>query len=131
MSARQLPPAHAGHGWILAVAPLGATRFRVTDPTVAETLRIAGAELVAEGADVELVRVRELSGDPATAAVDLGRSPSDAVRRAHRIGDRIARAAGVAARAPLVAAALRSHGYRVRVVPWDLGDPLRLPSLRT
>src|SRR5919199_836165 len=42
-----LPPAFAGHGWLPAVLPADATRFRVTDPDLAYTLREAGAELVA------------------------------------------------------------------------------------
>ena len=129
MRSRSAPPAHAGHGWILAAAPSNARRFRVADPDVADTLRYAGAEIVDAGAEVELVPAREVRGGALAAAVDLGRSPNDAAHRIVRIADRVTRGAAVSARAPAASRALRSAGYRTEVVRWDLGGPLRVPGL--
>jgi hypothetical protein len=124
------PPAHAGHGWILAAAPSGAERFRTDDEAIADTLAAAGAEVVSGGAaDAELLRRSPPSGNAPVAALDLGRSPNDAARRERRVAERLARAARTAAGTPAAVRALRRLGYAVSVVRWDLDHPLRVPSL--
>src|SRR5262249_40898322 len=54
LSRGRVAPAQAGHGWLAAIAPADARRFRVDDPALSETLRFAGAELTEDAPDVEI-----------------------------------------------------------------------------
>lgn len=119
------------HGWLPGVLPAAATRLRITDPRLAETLADAGAEIVEDGADVELARRGdELRGDAAVAVVTVvgpdPRSGPKLLRAARRLG----RSLGTRARARQAKRALRARGYAdVSTLLWDLGDRVRLPGL--
>jgi hypothetical protein len=121
----------AAHGWLPAVVPAGARRFRVADAELAGALAEAGAELVESGAEVEIAAARaEIQGDAELAIVTV-------VGPESRAGPRLLRAARRAAhslRARLEAARalrlLRREGYPdVSVLYWDLPDRVRLPGL--
>jgi hypothetical protein len=62
-----------GYGWLAAVIPADARRFRVADPALAAVLTDAGADLIGDSLDVEIGAVRELRGDAAVSIALLGR----------------------------------------------------------
>jgi hypothetical protein len=53
----------SGYGWLSAVIPADARRFRVADPALAGVLRDTGAEATDVMPDVEIAPVRQLGGD--------------------------------------------------------------------
>lgn len=121
----------AAHGWLPAVVPAGARRFRVDDPELAAALADAGAELVESDPEVQIVSAGaeiRAGGDVAIVTV---------VGPESRAGPRLVRAVRRAAhslRARLAAArarrGLRRQGYAdVSVLYWDLPDRVRLPGL--
>jgi hypothetical protein len=121
----------AVHGWLPAVVPAGARRFRVADDELAAALAEAGAELVDSEPDVEIAFAgSDIRGDGKLAIVTV-------VGPASRAGPSLVRAARRAAhslRARLGAARgrrlLRRRGYNeVSVLYWDLPDRVRLPGL--
>jgi aminoglycoside phosphotransferase (APT) family kinase protein len=113
---------HYTLGWLPAVIPLGARRFRVADPTLAAVLAEAGGELVETGADVEIARSpAELEGTARLAVVSV--SPQSG-HRGSRVGHAAVKA-GAAARAVVLARRARSAlghlGYpEVSVLRWDV-----------
>jgi aminoglycoside phosphotransferase (APT) family kinase protein len=122
--------AHAGHGWIAAVAPASARRFRISDPRLAATVAAAGAELADGRPDVEVASVAELVGDAPLAVVSLGGRPRDGLSRFVQAGRRIAGSVRVRADALLAGRELRRRGYpSVGVLTWDLDQVLRVPGL--
>lgn len=62
-----------GYGWVTAVIPADARRFRVTDPALGDLLREAGAEITEVTPDVELAAAEELRGEGEVAIAILGR----------------------------------------------------------
>jgi Phosphotransferase enzyme family len=121
----------AAHGWLPAVVPTRARRFRVEDAELAAALAEAGAELVESAAEVEIAPAgAEIQGEAELAIVTV-------VGPESRAGPPLVRAARRAAhslRARLEAArarrALRRRGYAdVSVLRWDLPDRVRLPGL--
>lgn len=62
-----------GYGWVTAVIPADARRFRVTDPALGDLLREGGAEVTEITPDVELAAAGELRGDGEVAIAILGR----------------------------------------------------------
>src|SRR5690242_232488 len=62
-----------GYGWVTAVIPADARRFRVTDPALGDLLREAGAEITEVTPDVELAAAAELRGEGEVAIAILGR----------------------------------------------------------
>jgi aminoglycoside phosphotransferase (APT) family kinase protein len=121
---------HSSLGWLPAVVPVGARRFRVAEPTLAGVLTDAGAELVDAGADVEIGRsAAELEGGASLAVVFV--PPPSA--RARPLPARVAAKAGAAGRAVVLAERarrdLRRLGYpHVSVLRWDLRDRVALPG---
>ena len=119
------------HGWLPAVVPASARRFRVGDPGLGETLVSAGAELVDAEPDVEIGRsgVR-FHGDASVAVLRVigpdSRSGSKLVRAARRVGH----SALARVRARRARRVLRAAGYDdAGVVFWDLGGRVALEGI--
>lgn len=122
------PAAQAGHGWLAAIVPADAVRFRVADPAIEQTLRFAGAELVAEGPDVEIGS--SVRGDAACAVVVVSGVRPERGRRIVRAAVRAARSLRTRQRAAVATRRLRALGYqRVTRLLWALDRPLPLPGL--
>jgi aminoglycoside phosphotransferase (APT) family kinase protein len=115
------------HGWLPALVPARAERFRVRDPGLAATLADSGAVLTAGSSDIEIVPAAELTGDASCAVVDI-RTP--AAEGANLVGRVARRARGsIAARVGgrRAARALGQLGYQsVFACFWD---PDGRPSL--
>jgi hypothetical protein len=71
---REVEPEH-GYGWLGAVIPADAKRFRVADKALAAVLTEAGAELVGARPDVEIAPIPKLRGDAALSIAVLGTPP--------------------------------------------------------
>ena len=69
------------HGWLAAVLPADATRFRALDEGLAAVLADAGAELVESGADVDIAPASELRGEADLAVVSFAARPPTARTR--------------------------------------------------
>jgi Phosphotransferase enzyme family len=122
---------HLGHAWLPAVLPAGACRLFVSDPALAEVLRDAGAEIVEQGADVEIGPPAELVGDAAFAMSPIGEPSADVRSFATRAAGRLGGAALVRVRAVRVARTLRRAGYpETELFAWDPGHRLPL-GMRT
>jgi hypothetical protein len=123
-------PFHAGHSWLAAVVPAEASRFRVLDADIADTLARAGAQLVDDDPDVEIGPVEHLSGEAPIAISNLGVSQASSRSRVHRITSRVRAHADVRIRSERAGRALRQRGYsHIAVLPWDRDQVLRLPNL--
>jgi aminoglycoside phosphotransferase (APT) family kinase protein len=131
------------HGWLVAVLPADARRFRVVHHSLLITLLTTGAEFVDSQPDVELAAPGELVGDAGWAAVvlDAGDVASwwlpEGRTRVLRGALRAMRAIGVRSRVRAAKNGLASHGYEgIRTIFWEPEQPLRLtgppehPSLR-
>jgi hypothetical protein len=109
-----------GHGWLGAVVPADARRFRVADPALATVLGDAGAELVAEAADVELAPVRELRGDAALSIAVLGHPARAGRPLPVRVVRRITNSLLVRLGARRARKIVRRLGHAtVRILMWD------------
>jgi CelD/BcsL family acetyltransferase involved in cellulose biosynthesis len=116
---------HPRHGWLAAVIPAGARRFRVGNRELATTLSVAGAELVETRPDVEIGEPAELQGDADCAVVEIAISPWQGRQRLVRGVSRFVGAAEILRRASHVEAALRATGYSsTMVVTWERGVTL-------
>jgi len=123
------PICYAEHGWLAAVIPFDARRFRVVDPDLAATLESAGAELSESEADVEVAPARVLRGGPPTAIVSLGAPLLEGRHRLLRAGRRVVGSLELRARAVQARRALVALGYpRPVTVTWDFSQPLGLPQ---
>jgi aminoglycoside phosphotransferase (APT) family kinase protein len=127
---------HAGvfdHGWLAAVLPASARRFRVADPSLAPVLADAGAELVETDADVEIAPAAELQGQAPLAVVSFAAPAHDSSSLVQRVGRRLLSAAQVRMKARRARSVVRGKGYpRPEVVLWDVRQQFRLPgSART
>jgi hypothetical protein len=123
-------PFHAGHSWLAAVVPSEASRFRVFDPDIADTLARAGAQLVDDDPDVEIGPVVHLSGEAPIVISNLGVSPASSRSRPRRIASRVRTHADVRTRSERARRALRRRGYsHIALLPWDRDQVLRLPNL--
>jgi hypothetical protein len=119
---------HYTHGWLPAVLPASARRFRVADDTLAEVLASVGAELVEDEPDVEIALEPEtLRGDAALAAVTVDPRPRRGGGRLLRGAKRLANATDARARARRASHALAEHGYEPSVLLWDIGGRADLP----
>ena len=107
------------YGWLAAVIPARAQRFRVTDPELAETLAHAGADLVERSPDVEISRSDDVRGEAQCAIVALSaHEPMGA--RALRGVQRLARSFALRRRIRRSRRALETCGYpRIEVVTWE------------
>ena len=130
MVARATAPARSAHGWLAAVIPASARRFRVLDEELRETLAEAGAELVDTEPDVEIGPAEELQGDAEVAIVPLGRSPQGGQVKVVRALDRGRRRLGLALETPRARRRLAPLYPRTEVLRYDLAHPLQLPNLR-
>jgi len=118
---------HSGHAWLTAVLPAGARRVRTDDPALRETLRRAGAELVEDGADVEIVSSRRPRGDAVLAVVLASRDRPEGGLRLVRGVLRVKRALHLRAKEQSARIALRRSGYSfVTSLLGDLNAPLPL-----
>ena len=117
------------HGWLAAVLPAGARRFRVADPALARVLADAGAELVETDEDVEIAPAPELRGQAAFAVVSFAAPPHDSSSLVVRAGRRLLSAAHVRVKALLARRVVRSKGYpSAEVVLWDVRQQFRAPG---
>jgi CelD/BcsL family acetyltransferase involved in cellulose biosynthesis len=114
------PRCHVDHGWLPLVLPASARRFRAVDDAYRETLSDAGAQLVDDGADVEIASLEELRGDAPYVVVPLDAGLPEGGPRWERAARRAAGYGALRARAATVARELRRRGYRVRIHTWDL-----------
>ena len=115
------------HGWLAAVLPAGARRFRVADASLAPVLVDAGAELVETDAEVEIGPAPELRGQAGLAVVSFAAPAHDSSSFALRAGRRVLSAARVRVKAFRARRVVRSKGYpRSEVVFWDVRQQFRL-----
>jgi len=117
------------HGWLPAVVPASALRFRVADHSLAEWLRAAGAQLVDSGADVEIGLPEELVGEAETVVVPLRDDPPRPRIRGLRAAVRLWRFARLRTAAARVRRRLARQGYPLtQVIGWEAGHALLLPD---
>ena len=115
------PGFHSRHAWLPAVLPAGARRFRVADCELAQTLALAGGELVDAAPDVEIGPARSLRGDGGFAVVTLESEQDEGRPRLVRAAARAARSLGVRGLAAAARRRVRERGYDdVEVLLWDL-----------
>jgi aminoglycoside phosphotransferase (APT) family kinase protein len=115
------------HGWLAAVLPAAARRFRVADPALAPVLADAGAELVETDADVEIAPASELRGQAALAVVSFAAPPHDSSSLVMRAARRLLSAAEVRVKALRARRVVRSKGYpSAEVVLWDVRQQFRM-----
>jgi aminoglycoside phosphotransferase (APT) family kinase protein len=120
-----------GYGWLAAVIPGKARRFRVADPKLAAQLSEAGADLAGTAPDVEIAPVRQLRGDGAVSIAVLGRPVRTGRPFPVRVLRRIANAARVQLEARRASRAVSRLGYpTVDVLTWDHQRTLRDPETR-
>jgi hypothetical protein len=119
------------HGWLPAVLPADATRFRAVDQGLAAVLADAGADLVDSGPDVDIAPASELGGEADLAVVSFAARPHDSTHLAVRVGRRLASAAAVRVRALRAQQVVRRRGYvRTEVILWDVRQQFRAPGTR-
>lgn len=117
------------HGWLAAVVPADARRFRVSDPNLALTLTEAGAQLVDRAPDVEIGPPARLQGDAPVAIVDLKSQPHDSGSLAIRASRRFANSLWLQIKATAAMCFVRRRGYaHVQKIRWDIDHSLRLPG---
>jgi aminoglycoside phosphotransferase (APT) family kinase protein len=119
---------HYSHGWLPAVLPADAHRFRVADETLAEVLASVGAELVESEPEVEIVlEPNLLRGNAPLAIVTVDPRPRRGGGRMLRGAKRLANAFDARARARRAERSLRERGYEPSVLRWDIGGRADLP----
>ena len=119
------------HGWLAAVLPADATRFRAVDQGLAAVLADAGAELVESGPDVDIAPASELRGEADLAVVSFAARPHDSTHLAVRVSRRLVSAAAVRVRALSARRVVRRRGYpRTEVVFWDVRQQFRVSGRR-
>jgi hypothetical protein len=110
------------------VLPAETLRVFVADEELSTVLATAGAELVTSGADVEIGAVEALPGEAPVAIATLDCAPGGSA--GGRAGPRLAATVRLRVDAAAARRRLRALGYpSVRVQPWGIGHPLRLPGL--
>jgi aminoglycoside phosphotransferase (APT) family kinase protein len=108
------------HGWLPAVLPAQARRFRVSDSRLAATLAEAGAEVVESAPDVEIGPPAQLVGDAPHVIVSLDAGHLEEGPSLLRAGRRIAKSAAIRTRATTARRMIRLRGYPdTSVVTWD------------
>jgi Phosphotransferase enzyme family len=123
-------PFSADHGWLAAVIPAEASRFRVFDADIGRTLRGAGAELVESDPDVEIGSIDDVSADAPLVVANLDASPNERDTPVRRSIRRITGSVRVRMGAERVRIELKRRGYRhVSVLVWDRYQMFRLPGL--
>jgi aminoglycoside phosphotransferase (APT) family kinase protein len=124
-------PAHSlsspQYGWLAAVLPSAARRFRTSDTALATVLASAGGEIVTTNADVEIADSRELHADTPVAVVSLDASQPEGGGRARRTLRRLVAAGRVSLLARGAAKEVGRRGYAsVRTMRWEILQPLPL-----
>jgi aminoglycoside phosphotransferase (APT) family kinase protein len=120
-----------GYGWLGAVIPADARRFRVTDPALAAALSDAGAELTEVAPDVEIAPVGELHGDAPVSIAVLGRPRRSGRSFPIRAGRRLISSVRVRFAVGRACRAVRRLGYSsVLVLTWDYHQTLRNQATR-
>ncbi len=121
----------SGYGWLAAVLPAHARRFRVADPALAEVLGDAGAELIDVEPDVEIAGVGQLRGDAPVSIAVLGRPGSGERSFAVRAARRLVSSVRVRLAARYARRAVHRLGYStVLVFTWDQQQRLRNQATR-
>lgn len=116
---RRTPP-ERGYGWLPAVVPASARRFRVSDPALAAVLTDAGADLVASRPDVEIAPVEELRGDASVSIALLGHPARVGRPLPVRVMRRLAKSGQVRLDARRARRAMARLGHpTVTVLTWD------------
>ena len=110
-------PAPPRQGWLAAVVPADARRFRVDDPLLAATLTAAGAALAETNADVDVQEGTSGPTDAAVVVVRIEARPPTSRIRAVRALQRAWSSFGLRARFP-------------RALLWDEDLPLPAPIRR-
>jgi hypothetical protein len=119
---------HYTHGWLPAVLPASARRFRVEDEILADVLASVGAEIVEEDPDVEIsLGPQGICGDAPLAIVTVDPRPRRGGGQLLRGAKRLGNSLDARVRARQTQRALRSHGYRPSVFLWDVGQRADLP----
>jgi CelD/BcsL family acetyltransferase involved in cellulose biosynthesis len=119
------PRPHPRHGWLAAVIPAGAQRFRVGNRELAATLSVAGAQLVETSPDVEIGTPAELEGDADCAVIEVAIAPWRGRRRFVRGLSRLIGSGEILRRTAYARSALRAFGYSsTAVVTWERGVTL-------
>jgi Phosphotransferase enzyme family len=109
-----------GYGWLGAVIPADARRFKVADAALATVLSDAGAQLVAEEPDVEIAPVRELRGAAALSISVLGHPARAGRPFPVRVVRRLVNSLRVRLGARRARRIVRRLGYAtVRILMWD------------
>jgi hypothetical protein len=130
LAGAEIPPAHAGHGWLAVIVPADARSFRVTDSALEGALRYAGADLVDERPDVEIAAPTEIRGDADCAVVVIAEQRPEGGMRLVRGARRAARSLSARLRAARASRTLRVRGYaRVSTLMWALDRPFPLAGL--
>jgi aminoglycoside phosphotransferase (APT) family kinase protein len=123
---------HYALGWLPAVLPADARRFRIDDATLAAVLANAGADLVEAGveADVEVVRsAGSLAGDSPVAIVSIPPARAAGRSRAVHLAAKLAGAGRALVEGERARRALRRRGYGdVLVLRWDVRHRAALPG---
>jgi hypothetical protein len=117
-------------GWLAAVVPVAARRFRVTDREFAAAISGSGGEIVESSPDVEIGEADELAGDARVAIVSIeAQAPAVGRPRLVRAAKRVADAARARMRAAAARRAALRRGYTTATqVAWERHTIL-LPGL--
>jgi phosphotransferase family enzyme len=119
---------HYTHGWLPAVLPADARRFRVADTVLSAALASIGAEIVEDDPDVEIAdEPQALRGDAPLAVLTLDPPPRRGGGRVLRGAKRVATSLSTRARARQAQRLLREAGYEPAVFLWDVGQRANLP----
>jgi peptidoglycan/xylan/chitin deacetylase (PgdA/CDA1 family)/aminoglycoside phosphotransferase (APT) family kinase protein len=124
-------PSYRAIGWLPAVLPAYARRFRVESGTIATTLAEAGAALVDDDPDVEIAPAASLQADAPSVVVPLAQLLPEGGSRAGRAARRVTAFLLVRANASAVRARVRQLGYRrAQIIAWEGQSILRLDGVR-
>lgn len=120
-----------GHGWLPAVVPAHARRFRVIDQELAASLADVGADLVETAPDVEIAPfAAELRGDATLAVITIDPRTPTGGRLAVRASRRLATSLRTRARVAVARRTLRRAGYEeVSILFWDAAHRAQLPGM--
>jgi len=128
-SGRNAVRPHPRLGWLAAILPAGARRFRARDSEFAAAISAAGGELVESSPDAEIAEATELVGDASIAIVPVGVQPPRGVRhRSLRAARRLVDAAVVNRQIAAVQRTVRRRGYvHATPIAWEAQTKL-LPT---
>jgi Phosphotransferase enzyme family len=121
---------HYTHGWLPAVLPAAARRYRVVDETLEEVLASVGAEIVDDDPDVEIApHPGGIRGDAPLALITIDPAPTRGTGRLRRRVRGVGNAVGARARARHALRGLRQQGYTASPFFWDVRKRAELPFL--